>query len=229
MPDKDEFDVLLDSALATYADPGADAGLEQRVLTALAGERKAGGEHRWSWPRRLAWAIAAPVAASVLLWVGVENGRHRPRVENQPARPAETARGATPHTAAADTARVEMRATHPAGAKAPRRLAAVAARLTSCPVTEPNANVSRGAVSIVCPGATETSPRMQAAEARPKLDVFPTPQPLTPEEQVLVAAATDSSPVVQAALQTPQITGDAPLSIASLDIPPLAVSGDGHQ
>jgi hypothetical protein len=72
---------------------------------------------------------------------------------------------------------------------------------------------------------------MQVAEveARPKLDVFPTPQPLTPEEQVLVAAATDSSPVVQAALQTPQITGDAPLSIASLDIPPLAVSGDGHQ
>ena len=229
MPDKDELDVLLDSALATYADPGADSGLEQRVLMALAGERKAGGEHRWSWRRWRVWAIAVPVAASLLLWMGVENVRHRPGVGDVRAR--QSGMAAPPHAAATDTASVRRPATHPTAAKATTHLAAVAARLKSCPVTKPNASVSRESVSIACSGAAETSLGMLAAEvqARPKLDVFPTPQPLTPEEQVLAAAATDSSPVVQAAIQTPQITGDAPLSIAALDIPPLAVSGKGQK
>ena len=32
MPEKDDLDRLLDSALSTYADPGPESGLEERVL-----------------------------------------------------------------------------------------------------------------------------------------------------------------------------------------------------
>src|SRR5450631_1222883 len=43
MPDKDDLDLLLDSALSTYADPGPRAGLEERVLSALNVAHIAGG------------------------------------------------------------------------------------------------------------------------------------------------------------------------------------------
>ena len=60
----------------------------------------------------------------------------------------------------------------------------------------------------------------------PKLIVFPTPQPLTAEEQTLLAAATRGSEAQrQALLESKPV--EAPLSIASLNIPPLAPPDEG--
>ena len=38
MGNSDELDILLDSALTTYADPGPDSGLDQRILTRISTE-----------------------------------------------------------------------------------------------------------------------------------------------------------------------------------------------
>ncbi len=73
MPENDELDLLLDSALATYADPGPNSGLEQRVLAGLEAARRSGEHHPRAFAgtrRWLPWAIAVPVAASLLiLWL----------------------------------------------------------------------------------------------------------------------------------------------------------------
>jgi hypothetical protein len=55
----------------------------------------------------------------------------------------------------------------------------------------------------------------------PKLDVFPTPQPLTPEEQVLAVFAAKAPLTERQALLDAQKQADAPLSIAALQIQPL--------
>jgi hypothetical protein len=55
----------------------------------------------------------------------------------------------------------------------------------------------------------------------PKLDVFPSPQPLTPEEQALVAFAARAPEPVRQALIDAQKQADAPLNIAAIEIQPL--------
>lgn len=69
MREKDEVDLLLDSALSSYADAQADSGLEQRILArvadALASLTNAPTPRR----RWLAWAIALPAVACLLLLV----------------------------------------------------------------------------------------------------------------------------------------------------------------
>jgi hypothetical protein len=64
-----------------------------------------------------------------------------------------------------------------------------------------------------------------AAAARvqrlPKLDVFPTPQPLSPAEQALVAYVAHASEAERQSLVDAQKRLDAPLAIAALEIKPL--------
>ncbi len=57
MREKDELDSLLDAALVTYADPGPDSGLEQRILARISAENFAASAPA---PRRrwLPWGIA---------------------------------------------------------------------------------------------------------------------------------------------------------------------------
>ncbi|MGB6871788.1 MAG: hypothetical protein WBD93_19395, partial [Acidobacteriaceae bacterium] len=50
----------------------------------------------------------------------------------------------------------------------------------------------------------------------PKLDVFPTPRPLTPEEQALVAFAKQGPPAVQRAVIEDQKHWDDPVIVAEL-------------
>ena len=80
MPDsRDELDRLLDSALATYADPGADSGLEHRILSRIASEAAPAPRRRW-----LVWAIALPAAACLLLLVLLSRpGLHHSSSGNQ--------------------------------------------------------------------------------------------------------------------------------------------------
>ena len=64
MRDKDDLDLLLDEALATYACVEESSNLSVRVLVAVRQN-----EHRRAPLRWLPWAIALPVAAAVLIAV----------------------------------------------------------------------------------------------------------------------------------------------------------------
>ncbi len=208
MPENDDLDFLLDSALATYADPGRDSGLEQRVLAALTAtcaEHAAPAKPRPLW---LPWAIAIPVAAGLLiLWISIGKTVHAPSIQPRMA----IHKNAPATEALATNTSEHGQAKHPSGAKARGNVAASApfastrGKLKPCADTNPHC----GKRSI------------------PKLDVFPTPTPLTDEERALVAAADTGPPSEREALIASQQHGDAPLSIAALNIPPLATSGEG--
>jgi hypothetical protein len=117
MRNKDELDLLLDSALATYGDPGPDAGFRDRVLSAMASTRQADAQpivmarpRRSWWP----WAIAIPLAACLLfLWLAVSKSGHRTPSQPQQAR-AIRPTPISPHTTL--LLAVPRRATHPAHA-----------------------------------------------------------------------------------------------------------------
>lgn len=59
----------------------------------------------------------------------------------------------------------------------------------------------------------------------PKLDVFPTPAPLSPQEQALVIFARTAPPAVRQAVIDDQRTWDQPPSVAGLNISPPEISG----
>jgi hypothetical protein len=205
MPEKDNLDVRLDSALATYADPGPESGLEDRVLVGLQAARSSGERRRlFDWPR-LTWAVALPVAVC-LLWVSLAKVVHAPSTQSQaPSQPEPSQSAQAP----AQPPAVKMR---PSRARALSHSGSTSAPLKSCPVTK---------------AACDVSADVAKAVPVPKLDVFPAPQPLTGEERVLVAAATNRSPAEREALAASQKQADAPLSIADLNIPPLAPPDEG--
>jgi hypothetical protein len=76
----------------------------------------------------------------------------------------------------------------------------------------------------------EVSPRLAAVNSKaqplPKLDVFPTPQPLTPEEQALVQFAARAPAAERKALLEEQ--PDAPLTIAAIKIQPIELPELGN-
>ncbi|HEY1984669.1 MAG TPA: hypothetical protein VGG85_04625 [Terracidiphilus sp.] len=198
MREKDDLDLLLDSALLTYADPGPDACLEDRVLNALtAGSAP---EVRTTWavrkPRRtwLRWAIALPIAGCLLLlWLSTPKTIHAPSTRHQEARQNNPAAALSP----AVTAEIS---TH-----TPRRL--VTRAIQSAPPPS-NAQVANDV-------------------PRPKLDVFPTPQPMSAEERALsLVAAQTPLPLRKALVDAQQ--DDPPIHIASTHIPPLDSPDQGQ-
>ncbi len=233
MPDKDELDVLLDSALASYADPGTEVGLERRVLAALEATR-CGGERRFFAKTRtwLPWAVGVPVAASLLFWMAISRLQYMPAAKTQQAYERERVQAPAIHPLAT-TARADSHPTvHPSGAKAHRDIAVVAARLKSCPVTERDSAARIAVTSTSCmPGTRDVPGEAQVAMEvpRPKLDVFPTPQPLTDEEQALAAAARSGFKAERDALAARSEPADTALGIAALDIPPLAVAEEAKK
>jgi len=77
MPERDELDRLIDSELASYAEPRA--GLEQRVLARVAAENPSQLWVLAGWQR---WAIAGMVAVTILLVAGIQRlTHHEPRVD----------------------------------------------------------------------------------------------------------------------------------------------------
>jgi hypothetical protein len=180
-----EFDRLLRSSLETYADPGPDSRLAQRVLARIAAE--GAREHT---RRMIRWAIALPVAACVVaaLVILVSMPGHHPAVQTNQARmtpPVSTDAG-------------------------PSRLVA----------NSPSGVVRRSVASR--PLRHSSSAAAGAAEGRlPKLDVFPTPQPLTPEEKALVTYVAHVPEAERKSLVDAQKQMDAPLSIEALEIKPL--------
>jgi len=63
--------------------------------------------------------------------------------------------------------------------------------------------------------------------AQPKLDVFPRPNPLSPEEQALYAFATQVPEEQRQAVLAAKQSDDAPLNIAAIRIQPLDISDTG--
>ena len=63
--------------------------------------------------------------------------------------------------------------------------------------------------------------------ALPKLDVFPTPQPLTPAELALVTFAAHASEDERKSFIAAQKQADAPLRIAAIEIPPIESPAKG--
>jgi hypothetical protein len=93
-------------------------------------------------------------------------------------------------------------------------------------------------IAIVVPAKripTHTVPRTASRPAvavtgsatRPKLDVFPQPQPLSSEEQALYAFATQVPEEQRRAVMTARKNDDAPLNIAAISIQPLEVLDTG--
>jgi hypothetical protein len=194
MREKDDLDLLIDSALATYADPGPDSGLEDRVLVTLAAVRTKTLRERRRWRTRwLPWAVAIPIAAGLLfLWLSPRRDKPLPASERQEAR------------------------------SAPPK--AIAPRINSSNEVRPHVP-RRYVIRSVQP----TTP-VQTAQAAPlpKLDVFPTPQPLTAEERALGVVVTETPLPAREALVEAQSLDAQPVRIAEIRIPPLEPPDQGQ-
>lgn len=192
MPDdstqnRDELDVLLDAALATYTDPGPSPYLRGRILSATGQRRRDRVLMRWA-----AWvtpAVAALLLSAILV-------RHRPAALQPPPSPS-IARGSVTGTPPS-----VMQASKSAAASP---LPSVRLVRTSHAVTPSQPNLARQ-------------------------DVFPTPTPLSPEEQALVALANGDAE--RLSRQIPQRSDPAdpiePLRVAAIHIPPLNPPDNGN-
>ena len=184
MPERDELDTLIDSALSTYAEPRP--GLEQRMLARISGE-----VGRSTRRRRFLLALAAPVVACLLLFAYLfVKSPH-----SQPGQMAYTPAEASP-------AHVE---TAPVHEPAPKSLSAAPDRR----VSYHNHRVPQNTIP------------------RPKLDIFPTPQPLDPGEEALTRFAAQAPEAERKAFVEAQQQADAPLHIAAIHIQPLESPDEG--
>jgi hypothetical protein len=191
MCENDEFDLLIDSVLSTYGDPGPDSGLDQRVLARISSARASARVAHAPRRRWLPWAIGLPAAACLLLFFFFLAG---PKTAHPPT---SVAKGVSP----------------------PQQVPIITAPSEAPPALRSEPVSSNGHV----PFNLRSRPDKQAMRsvALPKLDVFPTPQPLTPAEQALVAFAVRASESERQSFIAAQKQAEAPLRIAAIEIPPL--------
>lgn len=185
MSDRDNIDRLLDSALATYAEPSS--GLEERVLNALGVEQLAAPAKpkHTAFPLRrwVPWTVGLAAAGSLLLVLSVHYYESRPGTQARNTVPTQ------PQRAIAPPVNIASEPTHVAVVRTPKSRAPHLATVTPA--------------------------------ALPKLDVFPTPQPLTPQEQALVVFVAQAPEAGRKAVAEAQQRIEAPISIAAIRIPPL--------
>jgi hypothetical protein len=192
MRDKDDLDALLDAALSTYSDAAAPPDLDTRVLASIGAT--APKTTRRSLGRWMPWAIAVPAAAMLLLTV-VIFGRHRPAKE--------------------ETAHVTS-----AGAPAPAadtNHGNVLPDLAS-PETAHHAGSGRAVLSH---SGSHRSRAVSHEPPLPRQEIFPAPQPLSPEERALIAVTNKSSSSVNRSVAGGEEHASDPLVIAAIQIPPI--------
>ena len=193
MREKDDLDLLIDSALATYADPGPDAGLEGRVFAALSPVRREAPRSALIRQRWFPWAVALPIAAALFfLWLSTQRQKPLPVSEPQQARES-VPNPIAPHIDSRSPSPIKELHTHTVRIKQP------------------------------------PSPAQAAqAAALPKLDVFPTPRPMTPEERALTAVVTQTPLPARPAVIDAESLDQQPVRIAEIQIPPLQPPTQGQ-
>lgn len=190
MRDNDDLDLLLDSALSSYADPGPEASLEARVLARVTAQAAPAPRRRW-----LPWAIALPVAAGLLFLVF-----SRVQLDHLPSRNVK------------GVVRPQEAPLVAAHSETPSSLHFTPGHRATRPLPAVQSNRDGHAAKFAPP---------------PKLDVFPTPQPLTPEEQALALFAAHAPEPERKSLIEAQEQADAPLGIAAIHIQPLESPAQG--
>ncbi|HET6168876.1 MAG TPA: hypothetical protein VFE01_01795 [Terracidiphilus sp.] len=188
-----DLDLLLDSALRTYADPGADSGLEQRVLARICAESTPSPWHRW-----IPWTIALGAAACLLLIVFSAPKRTR--------------------LLSSGIAHQAFQSQTPSTSTARRERALV-------PI--PASVAAHGTQRSVLTAHRHSATLVAKASPLPKLNIFPAPRALTPQEQALIAFATQVPQQQAEAVIEAQKQSAAPLTIAALTIQPLATPDKG--
>lgn len=194
-----EFDRMLRSSLESYAGAEADRGLAERILARVAAKGM-----RDKRRRLIGWAIALPVAACLVVAIALLATKFV-------------------HNSSDQTNQAHVSLPNPA---LPNR-----AGQQTGPASGTPANTTQRDDREQRPPRPAKVPAhfIDAAAARPeqlpKLDVFPSPQPLTPTEKEFIAYVA-RVPVAERKLlvepepqQEQQIA--APISIASLDIEPI--------
>jgi hypothetical protein len=191
MPEQDEMDLLIHSALSSYADPGRESGLEKRILARIAEEDALVTGRRW-----LPWAIALPVAAGLLLLLMLS--AHRQTV-----------------TPLAHHLQVPL---------AQQTEVANAGREPSTDHRLTRRESSGGGIRLLnSRGSIDTG----KTELLPKREVFPTLQPLSPEERAIANFVARATETERQSFIEAQKRDDAPLSIAAIEIQPLDPPNQG--
>jgi hypothetical protein len=180
MRDKDKFDLMLDSALSTYADPGPDSGLEKRALARIDAASTPRLRRKW-----IFWAIALPAAACLLLPITLPKTQPVQSVHttepHQPPLPEPVAHGGPPD---APSAVPSLRTRRPA-------------RLESQASVQHSANVVPLPKRDVFP-----SPRPLTPGERSLVE-FATQVPMSQRQAILQARMQDEEPLRIAALDIP--------------------------
>ena len=185
MPERDELDLLVQSALASYAEPGAKSGLEERILARIAAEGAPLPQRRW-----LPWAIALPIAAGLLVLLLLSGHRQKePRLGQQFQVPS------APRSEVADAGKGAPTVHYPTRKK----------------------NSGEG----LRPERIREGAHAAKAVPSPKREVFPTPQPLSPEELALAEFGASATETERRSFIEAQKQSDAPLRIAAIEIKPL--------
>lgn len=119
MPDRDDLDGLLDSALSTYGAPSS--GFEARLLHSIAAAERTAPVRR---PRRLAWAIAVPAAACLVVALFVYQHARMPHTSGSQQAQRAAASSRTLPVEGSHGAPVEVAVRHHATHAAARSIAA---------------------------------------------------------------------------------------------------------
>jgi len=147
--EQDEFDRVLDAALAKYTAAEPRAGLEERVLANLRGEQARIPDRVW-WR----WTAVAAVAVVIVVVLALSlrsDKASRPIVVNHPSTPTEAPRERETEI----VSNAHSSGTRPARPSAARK-----------------------------PAVRPSPPEVAIARA-PKLEQFPSPQPLSEQEKLL--------------------------------------------
>ncbi|MGC2298489.1 MAG: hypothetical protein WA476_06775 [Acidobacteriaceae bacterium] len=195
----DRADEWIDAALRSYAEPGEIP--EARVVAARVMERAraAQRQRRFWW-----WVVVVPATACLLValavgTVGMMRRERVPEIAWVPKAPGVTVSGKDR-----------------TGAKALVSSGTFTARLKSCPDTKP-CRAESGSLRAKSGAGMDRA----FGTRLPKLEVFPTPRPLTEEEQGLMAFTEQATPQVKKqVVEAEKHLGD-PIAIAELKIAPL--------
>jgi len=201
MRNHDQFDQLLDSALRTYA--GSDSGLEQRVLARVAAESEPMHAELW-WTTLLRWrplalALSIAICAVLLLVAAPRLFRSPPQHPGQ--HPNQARHGIAP----------------PQNKR----------NMEQAIVTNPNPTKLARANATRHPSNGHPARHAMSPESLPKLEQFPAPQPLTPEEKALVALAAQNPKLAASLFANEPVQEPRPLTIAAIKIAPIEMPPPG--